>query len=108
MNLTQIDMRISTFNNAISVLSELKEEMADVKPMVLSEPSAATSEVYLRTEVLYSWTKLKKWCTQNNIKPVKKDHYGVMINHYPASAWMEVFGVGIVEVMSLKPIDEVE
>lgn len=106
MNLTQIDMLISTFNNAISVLSELKEEMTEVKPMVLSEPSASTTEVYMRTETLYSWRELKKWCMDNNVAPVKKDHYGMIINHYPASAWMEVFGVDIIEVMSLKPIDE--
>lgn len=29
-----------------------------------------------------------------------------MINHYPASAWLEVFGVDIIEIMSLKLIDE--
>lgn len=107
MNLTQIDMLISTFNNAISVLSELKEEMTEVKPMVLSEPSASTSEVYLRTEVLYPWVKLKKWCNQNNIQPMKKDHYGLLINHYPASAWMEVFGIDIEEILYKKSFDEV-
>lgn len=106
MNLTQIDMLISTFNNAISVLSELKEEMTEDKPVVLSEPSASTTEVYMRTEVLYPWMKLKQWCNQHNIQPVKKDHYGIFINQYPASAWMDVFGVDIIELMSLKPMTE--
>lgn len=107
MNLTQIDMLISTFHDAISVLSELKEEMTEVKPMVLSEPSASTAEVYLRTDVLYAWNPLKKWCVQNNVQPVKKDHYGLLINHYPASAWLEVYGVNIEEILHKKSFDEV-
>lgn len=105
MNLTQIDKLISSIHEVISVLSELKEEMTEVKPVVLSEPSASTSEVYLRTGVHYSWGKLKKWCTQNNIQPVKQDRYGLLINHYPASAWMEVFGVDIEEVLYKNPFD---
>lgn len=30
-----------------------------------------------------------------------------MINHYPASAWLEVFGVDIQEVLYKKSFDEV-
>lgn len=106
MSLTKIDTLISTFQDAITVLTEMKEEVNEPKPVILQEPSASTTEVYLRTEVLYPWVKLKRWCTQNHVQPVKKDHYGLMINHYPASAWLEVFGVGIIEIMSLKLIDE--
>lgn len=107
MSLTKIDLLISTFQDAITVLTEMKEEVNEPKPVILQEPSASTTEVYLRTEVLYPWVKLKRWCTQNNIQPVKKDHYGLMINHYPASAWLEVFGVDIQEVLYKKSFDEV-
>lgn len=106
MNITKIDTLISNFSDAIATLSELKDELTEPKPVILQEPSASTTEVYLRTEVLYPWVKLKRWCTQNHVQPVKKDHYGLMINHYPASAWLEVFGVDIIEIMSLKLIDE--
>lgn len=41
-----------------------------------------------------------------SIQPIKKDHYGLMINHYPASAWLEVFGVNIQEVLYKKSFDE--
>lgn len=106
MSLTKIDTLISTFQDAITVLTEMKEEVNEPKPVILQEPSASTTEVYLRTEVLYPWVKLKRWCTQNHIQPVKKDHYGLMINHYPASAWLEVFGVNIQEVLYKKSFDE--
>lgn len=107
MSLTKIDLLISTFQDAITVLTEMKEEVNEPKPIILQEPSASTTEVYLRTEVLYPWVKLKRWCKQNHIQPVKKDHYGLMINHYPASAWLEVFGVDIQEVLYKKSFDEV-
>lgn len=107
MSLTKIDTLISTFQDAITVLTEMREEVNEPKPVILQEPSASTTEVYLRTEVLYPWVKLKRWCKQNNIQPVKKDHYGLMINHYPASAWLEVFGVDIQEVLYKKSFDEV-
>lgn len=106
MSLTKIDLLISTFQDAITVLTEMKEEVNEPKPIILQEPSASTTEVYLRTEVLYPWVKLKRWCKQNHIQPVKKDHYGLMINHYPASAWLEVFGVDIQEVLYKKSFDE--
>lgn len=106
MSLTKIDLLISTFQDAITVLTGMKEEVNEPKPAILQEPSASTTEVYLRTEVLYPWVKLKRWCKQNNIQPVKKDHYGLMINHYPASAWLEVFGVDIQEVLYKKSFDE--
>ena len=74
------------------MLSELKDELTEPKPVILQEPSASTTEVYLRTEVLYPWVKLKDGCTQNHVQPVKKKTImGLMINHYPASAWLEVF-----------------
>lgn len=106
MNITKIDTLISNFSDAIAMLSELKDELTEPKPVILQEPSASTTEVYLRTEVLYPWVKLKRWCKQNNIQPTKKDHYGLMINHYPASAWLEVFGVDIQEVLYKKSFDE--
>lgn len=106
MNIAKIDTLISNFSDAIALLSELKNELTEPKPVILQEPSASTTEVYLRTEVLYPWVKLKRWCKQNNIQPTKKDHYGLMINHYPASAWLEVFGVDIQEVLYKKSFDE--
>ena len=106
MNIAKIDALISSFSDAIAMLSELKDELAEPKTVILQEPSASTTEVYLRTEVLYPWVKLKRWCKQNHIQPVKKDHYGLMINHYPASAWLEVFGVNIQEVLYKKSFDE--
>lgn len=106
MNSTKIDTLISSLSDAIAMLSELKDELAEPKPVILQEPSASTTEVYLRTEVLYPWVKLKRWCKQNNTQPIKKDHYGLMINHYPASAWLEVFGVDIQEVLYKKSFDE--
>lgn len=106
MNITKIDALISSFSDAIAMLSELKDELTEPKPVILQEPSASTTEVYLRTEVLYPWVKLKRWCTQNHVQPIKKDHYGLMINHYPASAWLEVFGVNIQEVLYKKSFDE--
>ena len=106
MNIAKIDALISNFSDAIAMLSELKDELTEPKPVILQEPSASTTEVYLRTEVLYPWVKLKRWCTQNHVQPVKKDHYVLMIIRYPASAWLEVFGVDIIEIMSLKLIDE--
>lgn len=106
MNIAKIDTLISSFSDAIAMLSELKDELTEPKPVILQEPSASTTEVYLRTEVLY-WVKLKRWCKQNRVQPVKKDHYGLMINHYPASAWLEVFGVDIQEVLYKKSFDEV-
>ena len=107
MTPTKIDLLISTFQDAITVLTEMKEAVNEPKPMALQESSASTTEVYLRTEILYPWSKLKKWCKQNNIQPVKKDYYGLMINHYPASAWLEVFGLDIKEVLYKKSFDEV-
>lgn len=53
MNIAKIDALISNFSDAIAMLSELKDELTEPKPVILQEPSASTTEVYLRTEVLY-------------------------------------------------------
>ena len=45
MSLTKIDTLISTFQDAITVLTEMKEEVNEPKPVILQEPSASTTEV---------------------------------------------------------------
>lgn len=72
MSLTKIDTLISTFQDAITVLTEMREEVNEPKPVILQEPSASTTEVYLRTEVLYPWVKLKRWYKQNQSNQPKK------------------------------------
>lgn len=72
MNITKIDTLISSFSDAIAMLSEIKDELTKPKPVILQEPSASTTEVYLRTEVLYPWVKLKRWYKQNQSNQPKK------------------------------------
>ncbi|MPX08002.1 hypothetical protein [Moraxella catarrhalis] len=64
MNIAKIDALISNFSDAIAMLSELKDELTEPKPVILQEPSASTTEVYLRTEVLYPWVKLRSCMSQ--------------------------------------------
>lgn len=91
MDNQKLDTLIEYLQSALEGLYELKNTDNPYE----NELSATTTTIYLKTGTLYPWQELKKWCNRHSFTPKQITKYGLKANSYPASAWMDCFGIDL-------------
>ncbi len=91
----------TAMNTASQKAKEVKKLQAELG---LRKSHASIKCVEKITKQKYDWRKLKDYCVKHNLKweKVGDVNYG-SVNVYPAEAWMNVYGVDLVEL-----VDKVE
>ena len=96
-NVTNPQQLISVIN-ALDTLKDYLIQQLNQPQQPVVQLSATTAEVNWITKGTYDWVLLRNWCRDNGVEIDKADYYGLMLNDYPAQAWLEVYGVDLATI----------